>query len=122
MSYVHSISSDGHSYIGGTSVVGRSLASLIGHAAVALRVHGDGGLLPVVEDAAVRAGDGGRVAAAAACQGGPRTHRPRRQRRRDVRPHRRLDDLDRRAAPQRLLVTGGENTDMSTNVSPNHNS
>ena len=121
MSCVHSISSDGHSYIGGTSVVGRSLASLIGHAAVALRVHGDGGLLPVVEDAAVRAGDGGRVAAAAG-QGGPRPHRPRRQRRRDVRPHRRLDDLDRRAAPQRLLVTGGENTDMLTNVSPIHNS
>ena len=121
MSCVHSISSDGHSYIGGTSVVGRSLASLIGHAPVALRVHGDGGLLPVVEDAAVRAGDGGRVAAAAG-QGGPRPHRPRRQRRRDVRPHRRLDYLHRRAAPQRLLVTGGENTDMLTNVSPIHNS
>ena len=103
MSYVHSISSDGHSYIGGTSVVGRSLASLIGHAAVALRVHGDGGLLPVVEDAAVRAGDGGGVA-----DHGPRPDGTRWQRRWDVRPHRRLDYLDRRTAAQRLFVTEGK--------------
>ena len=83
----------------GTSV----LLSLIGHAPVALRVHGDRRLLPVVEDAAVRAGDGGGVA-----DHGPRPDGPRRQRRWDVRPHRRLDYLDWRAAPQRLLVTGGE--------------
>ena len=86
----------------GTSV----LLSLIGHAPVALRVHGDRRLLPVVEDAAVRAGDGGGVA-----DHGPRPDRPRRQRRRDVRPHRRLDYLDRRTAAQRLLVTEGKSTE-----------
>ena len=79
-----------------------SFFSLVRHAPVAGGVHGDGGLLPVVEDPSIRA-----------CYGGGSSPRhvapvdgPRGQRRGDVGAHGGLNDLDGGVTTQGTLIAG----------------